>query len=281
MRRCGMAALVIAAAMIAAACSGTDDDTRTIEFRIDDDIAALFTDAGVDGTFVAREVGTDVTVGHDRERAAEPRLPASTFKILNSLVILESGVLSSVDEIVAWDGVERGVDAWNRDHSLRTGIEVSVVWMYQRLAAEVGAERMAELVAEAGYGNAETGPDVTEFWLRGDLRISPIEQLEFLERLVLDDLPFESEHQAAVRDIIVRERGDGWTWSHKTGTALAASPTLGWLVGTASYDGRRWVFALNLDLSDVGDVGTQIDPQVRLTIARDALGLLGALPPTS
>ena len=168
--------------------------------------------------------------------------------------------MASVDEEVAWDGVEREVPSWNRDHSLRSGIEVSAVWMYQLVAAEVGARRMAEFVAGTGYGNAETGPNVTEFWLRGDLRISPLEQLDFLERLVTDDLPFAPEHQAAVRDIIVRERGDDWTWSHKTGTALAATPTLGWLVGTTSFDDRDWVFALNLDLGSVDDVGAQIDP---------------------
>ena len=150
--------------------------------------------------------------------------------------------------------------------------------MYQQLAAEVGAERMHELVAAADYGNGETGPDVTEFWLRGDVRISPLEQLDFLEELATGDLPFEPEHQAAVRDILVREQGDDWTWSHKTGTALSESVTLGWLVGITSYDDRDWVFALNLDLGPVDDIAGQIDPQVRITLARDALQLLGALP---
>ena len=260
------------------ACSGVDETTRELTFRVDDEIAALFDGAGVDGTFAAREVGGDAIFGHDPERAAEGRLPASTFKIFNSLAILESGVLATVDETVAWDGVVRPVDSWNRDHSLRSGIEVSAVWMYQHLAAEVGADRMQELVADAGYGNGETGPDVTEFWLRGDVRISPLEQLDFLEELVTNSLPFEPRHQAAVRDILVRERGDGWTWSHKTGTSLTATPTLGWLVGTTSFDDREWVFALNLDLGSVDDVGTQIDPQIRIAIARNALELLGALP---
>ena len=267
-------AAILTGVALVAACGG---DTRS-SLEADDRISTLFEDAGVTGTFVAREVGAEATVGHDLDRADERRLPASTFKILNSLVALESGVVASVDEEVAWDGVEREVPSWNRDHSLRSGIEVSAVWMYQLVAAEVGARRMAEFVAGTGYGNAETGPNVTEFWLRGDLRISPLEQLDFLERLVTDDLPFAPEHQAAVRDIIVRERGDDWTWSHKTGTALAATPTLGWLVGTTSFDDRDWVFALNLDLGSVDDVGAQIDPQIRITIARDALELLGALP---
>ncbi len=274
MRRRRAAAIALVATVLPAACDGGDDE----QVRTDDDIAALFADAGVDGTFVAREVGTDVTIGHAPARAAEPRLPASTFKIFNSLVILESGVRSSVDDIVPWDGVTRGIPSWNRDHSLRTGIEVSAVWMYQLLASEVGADRMRELVEAADYGNALTGPDVTDFWLRGDIRISPLEQLDFLERLVTGDLPFRDEHIAAVREIIVREQAEDWTWSHKTGTALAGSPTLGWLVGSTAYDGREWVFAMNLDLERPDDVGSQIDPQIRITLARRALEVLGALP---
>ena len=275
----------IAVVLILAACSGTDSTTSGDPVAVNTEapwIGELFADAGAIGTFAAREVGTDETIVHDLDRAAAARLPASTFKILNSLIILETGVLSSVDEVVAWDGVMRDIDVWNRDHTLRTGIEVSAVWMYQQLAREVGSERMRSLVRAAGYGNADAGPVIDDFWLRGDLRISPLEQLDFLERLATGDLPFDAEHVDAVRDILVRESGAGWVWSHKTGTASAEEPVLGWLVGLATHDDTTWVFALNLDLETVGDDGVvgQIDPQLRLQLAREILVELGALGPS-
>jgi beta-lactamase class D len=194
------------------------------------------------------------------------------------LIILETGTVADVDEIVEWDGVQRDVPEWNRDHGLRTAIEFSAVWVYQELARRVGEEAMSELVAAAGYGNADIAGGIDQFWLDGDLRISPLEQVDFLGRLVDDDLPFSKENMAAVREIMVRESGDGWSWSHKTGTALSEDPVLGWLVGTTEYGGSTWIFAMNLDLGTV-DVPSQIDPQVRQQITRTILVAEGALPP--
>ncbi len=237
-----------------------------------DEFAARFAAAGVDGTFIVRRSSDARTLTHDPERAAEARLPASTFKVMNSLIILEAGVVADVDETVPWDGVTRRLSEWNRDHSLRTGIEVSALWMYQELARQVGLEAMAAALAESGYGNADVGGGVDRFWLDGGLRISPEEQVVMLERLLADDLPFEARHQAAVREILVRETGDGWIWAHKTGWAVAPEPELGWLVGWTEFDGDEHVFALNVDLV------SGVDPAVRLDLARELLVLAGALP---
>lgn len=253
-----------------------ESDTIDVDER--DDWGEVFAEEGVVGTFALREVGASMTAVWDPTRASTPRLPASTFKILNSMIILQTGVLSDVDEVVEWDGVQRSVPEWNRDHSLRTGIEVSAVWAYQELARRVGDDAMASWVDEAGYGNRDIGGGIDQFWLRGDLRISPFEQLDFLERMVTGDLAFDDEVVGQVCEIIVRDQGDGWTWSHKTGTALGEEPPLGWLVGTAENDGRTWVFAMNLDLDGVDGPSGQLDPLVRQRIARTILEAEGALP---
>lgn len=239
---------------------------------------AVFAAQDVAGTIAVHEIDSDHIDVYAPTRAAEPRIPASTFKILNSLIILETGALPSADELVTWDGVERQVEVWNQDHSLRSGIEVSAVWMYQQMAREVGEEQMSFWVSEAGYGNADIGGGIDQFWLSGDLRISPLEQIDFLTRMVEGGLPFSDETVAAVRDILVRESGDGWAWSHKTGTSLSSTPDLGWLVGIAENEDRTWVFALNVDLEPVVDVETQLNPRARQDIARTILEMEGALP---
>ena len=137
---------------------------------------------------------------------------------------------------------------------------------------------MSEWVERAAYGNRQIGGGIDQFWLTGDLRISPIEQLDFLERFVTDELPFRPEVVAAVGDILVREQGEGWAWSHKTGTALAEEPQLGWLVGITEHDDRTFVFAMNLDLAPVTDVDTQLDPELRQRLARRILEHEAALP---
>ena len=263
-------------ATVLTGCSSSDGSAPGVVER--PEWGEAFAAEGVAGTFVLREVGADTTYVWNPQRAEEPRRPASTFKILNSLIILETGVLTDVDDAVAWDGTDHGLDIWNRDHSLRTGIEVSAVWAYQELARQVGPDDMARLVAAAGYGNADIGGAIDRFWLDGDLRISPLEQLDFLERLLTDDLPFRAEHAAAMREILVREVDAGWTWRHKTGTALAEDPTLGWLVGTSHYDGRAFVFAMNIDLAPIDGVESQIDPLVRQLLTLEILAAEGAAP---
>lgn len=269
-----------ATSTIDSAAAAADSTTETAEATIEErpDWAAVFDAAGVEGTFALREVGSGRTEVLDLTRATTQRRPASTFKILNSLVILETGTLPDVDTAVPWDGTEREVASWNQDHTLRSGIEVSAVWMFQEMARRIGEPTMNDWVAAADYGNADIGGGIDRFWLDGDLRISPVEQLDVLERLLTDDLPFDPDVQAQVRDIIVRESGDGWSWSHKTGTALVEDPALGWLVGATEHDGRRWVFAMNVDLGTIEGVGGLIDTPVRQDVTRQILVSEGALP---
>ncbi len=285
MRSLRAVAVLVVLAATAAACSASDEVGAPGDAGpagptvvVEDEWGAWFAEADVQGTFVLTEVGTDTVRVWDEVRAAEPRRPASTFKILNSMIILETNTLADVDAIVPWDDVDRGIESWNRDHSLRTGIEVSAVWLYQHLAREIGAPTMGEWVDRAGYGNGDIGGGIDRFWLDGDLRISPLEQVEFLERFVAGGLPFRTDVTEAVADILVREEGPGWRWSHKTGTALTEEPDLGWLVGTTEFDGRRFVFAMNLDLESETSVDTQLDPEVRQRLARRILEAAGALP---
>ncbi len=256
----------------------TTGDTDPIEIVEHPAWASRFDAEGTVGTFVARRIGDPSWHVVDVDRAGRREIPASTFKILNSLIILETGVVDDVDDVLEWDGVNRGLDAWDRDQTMRHAIEFSAVWAYQHWARGVGLDRMRAAVDEVGYGNADIGEVVDRFWLDGPLRISAIEQVEFLERLADGELPFATDVQASVREILVRSSGLEWSWSHKTGTSLSSDPPLGWLVGLTEFDDERWAFALHLDLPPVGDVGTQLSPTVRTSIARELLVELGALP---
>ena len=249
-----------------------------VEIVVHTEWESQFEDAGVVGTFVLHRLESDVVDVGGSNRWSERFTPASTFKIINSLIALDTGVISTVDEIVTWDGVERDVDVWNQDQSLRTAIEFSAVWVYQDLARRVGSERMQRLVSEVDYGNSDIGGPIDSFWLRGDLRISAIEQVDVLARLMVDGLPFDPADQASVREILVREAGPDWVWGHKTGTALAEEPVIGWLVGFTEFDGASWVFALNVDLPVDPDLAAQINPEYRVSIAREILASAGALP---
>src|SRR5690606_19074699 len=151
------------------------------------DLAPLFGD--VQGTFVLLDLQTGERVVHDAERARTGFIPASTFKIPNTLIALETGVASGAEFFLAWDSVaapreDWWPDAWARDNTLRTALPASVVWFYQELARRIGAERMHEYLERFGYGNRDISGGIDQFWLTGGLRISAEEQVDFLRRFL-------------------------------------------------------------------------------------------------
>jgi beta-lactamase class D len=151
--------------------------------EIREDLAKRFADAGTVGTFVGYKIDDYLVIASDKDRSGEGMLPASTFKIPNSIIALETGVVADPDkDVFKWDGVVRSIEAWNRDHTMRSAIAASVVPVYQEIARRIGQERMQKYVDLFEYGNRDIGGGIDQFWLTGNLRIDPIEQIDFVDR---------------------------------------------------------------------------------------------------
>ncbi|HWW46690.1 MAG TPA: class D beta-lactamase [Xanthobacteraceae bacterium] len=244
--------------------------------EIDDRLAQVFRDAGTDGTFVAYDAEARTLVASDPVRWAKAMLPASTFKIPNSLIALETGVVGDPDkDLFKWDGVTRPFPDWNKDHTLRSAMAASAVPVYQEIARRIGAERMQRFVDELGYGNKNIGGRIDRFWLDGDMRISAVEQIDFLDRLRRGVLPLSARSQQLTRDILpVTQAGDSVIRA-KTGLVgvdeRATATDIGWLVGWAETGARWTVFALNLDIRERRHIAA------RMPLAQKSLRLLGAI----
>ena len=198
--------------------------------------------------FVLLDPRTGESTRNDDERCAERLPPCSTFKVPNSLIGLETGVIPNAEFVLPWDGRERSRQVLNRDHSLRTALADSVVWYYQELARRVGLEAMQRHVSSIPYGNEDLSGGLTEFWLGSSLRISADEQVEFLRRLTAGDLPFSDRSMRIVRDLLVVDRGDGWILHGKTGSCrLEGGRSLGWFVGWVERGAGIHVFACNVE----------------------------------
>lgn len=217
-------------------------------------LAQPFQDLKVKGSIVIYDLKQSRTYQHNPARNTQPFLPASTFKILNSLIALDTEVIANELSILTWDGVERSIPTWNRDLNLQTAFKVSAVWFYQVLARRIGYQRMQQWVAKIGYGNQSIGAadDIDTFWLTGDLRISPTEQIQFLQRLYRNELPFSDRAIATVKDIMLVEQTPEYTIRAKTGWALA--PGIGWYVGYVERNDNVYFFATNLDIRDQKDL---------------------------
>ena len=236
------------------------------EFR--EDLAKRFFDLGTEGTFVGYKVEDYLIIASDKVRSGDGKLPASTFKIPNSIIALETGVVVDPDkDVFKWDGVTRSIEAWNKDHTLRSAIAASAVPVYQEIARRIGPERMQKYLDLFEYGNRNIGGGIDQFWLTGELRIDPIQQIDFIDRLRRGVLPVSKRSQELVRDILpVTKVGDA-TIRAKSGLlgAEQGKPSLGWMVGWAEKGNQQTVFAMNMDVKDPSQI------PARMTVTQQCL----------
>ncbi len=163
-----------------------------------------FQDFGREGSILIYDSKNNRIYQHNPQRNATAIAPASTFKIFNALVALETGVVPDDVAVLTWDGIHREIDAWNHDTNLRQAFKDSTVWFYQVLARRAGYERMQQFINKVGYGNRQIGTaaDIDRFWLQQQiLQITPKEQIKFLQRLYQGDLPFSQRTINLVKDI--------------------------------------------------------------------------------
>jgi beta-lactamase class D len=220
----------------------------------DAEIASLFSDAGVEGTIVIATLDGSQRYVHNETRA-ERRFPvASTFKIFNTLIALEEGALSGLDEVLGWDGRVHDFPDWNRDHTIKSAYAVSCVWCYQELARRIGGERYRAHLARAGYGRLQEPFDGTAFWLDGSLTISAEEQVAFLRQVILQTLPYQASSYAGLREVMLMEQGEDYSVRAKTGWAARSTPQIGWYVGYIEKPGAIWIFAMNIDMRGKADL---------------------------
>ncbi len=271
-----------ALAVLAAAAlpRGAHADVAPQRSEIRDSLARRFTDAGTVGTFVGYKTDDYLIVASDAVRSGAAILPASTFKIANSLIALDTGVVADPDQdVFKWDGVSRAFPDWNKDHTLRSAIAASAVPVYQEIARRIGAERMQRYVNLLDYGNRDIGGGIDRFWLTGAMRIDPMQQIDFLDRLRRGALPVAKRAQDLTRDILPVEKAGAAVIRYKTGlvgvddhtAAGEARPSIGWLVGWAETAREQTVFALNLDIRDPRHTAA------RMPLAKQLLSDIGAI----
>jgi beta-lactamase class D len=242
------------------------------EWQENEALAQIFKQRGLQGTFVLYDVAGDRLIGHNRTRAQIRYIPASTFKIPNSLIGLAAGTVKNVDEVLPYGGKPQPIKAWEQDMSLRDAIRISNVPVYQELARRTGLARMRQGVATLQYGNGEIGAMVDNFWLQGPLKISAIEQAGFLARFGQLQLPLSRPVQLAVREILFVESGDNWALYGKTGWATTYKPQIGWWVGWVQKGDEIYAFALNIDMPSM------VDAPKRIELGKACLTALGVLP---
>lgn len=219
------------------------------------DLNAVFRDAGFSGAMSVYDVADNHLILVNKPRAIQPLVPASTFKIANSLIALEVGVVADENEMIPYGGKPQPVKAWQKNMSMRDALPISAVPIYQELARRIGLKKYADWLSKLNYGNRRTGTNVETFWLVGPLKISAVEQSKFNASLATGALNASSRSQRIVREILRLEQGDGYELFGKTGW----DRKVGWWSGWVERDGRVYAFALNMDMPNITDAPKRIE----------------------
>lgn len=238
----------------------------------DEALAKLFARHGVDGTIVIAPLHRGQAFIHNDSRASRRISPASTFKILNTLIAVEEKAIAGKDSLLKWDGHQYEIQDWNHDQTLESAFKVSCVWCFQQLARQVGAENYRKYLRGSAYGILHEPFDETTFWLDGSLQISAIGQVEFLKKLYQRKLRFSAPSYETLRQIMLAERTPDFAIWAKTGWAARVQPQVGWYVGYVETPKAAWFFALNMDILDAADL------PLRQKLTREALRLKGVIP---
>jgi beta-lactamase class D len=221
--------------------------------EIRDDFKKYYDQFHVEGSFVLYDPQADRYIFYNQDQFKQPFSPASTFKICNSLIGLETGVIKDENFVIPWDSVTRQNPKWNSDQDLKTAFQNSTVWYYQEVARRVGGKQMKYWLDKVNYGNADTSGGIDKFWLTGGLRISPQQQIDFLKRLHDNQLPFSQRSMDIVKKIMITKETPGYVVRAKTGWGGQDNKDIGWYVGYLETKNRVYYFANCIQSEDVNN----------------------------
>lgn len=215
------------------------------------DFKKYYDQFNVEGSFVLYDPQTDKYIFYNQVQFEQTFSPSSTYKICNSLIGLETGVIKDENFVIRWDSLIRQNPNWNSDHDLKAAFGNSTVWYYQELARRVGGKQMKYLLDKANYGNADTSGGIDKFWLTGGLRISPKQQIDFLKRLHDYQLPFSKRSVDIVKNIMIAKDTLDYIVRAKTGWGGQDNKDVGWYVGYLEKKDKVYYFANCIQSTDL------------------------------
>lgn len=215
------------------------------------DFKKYFDSCSVQGSIVTYDYNNNQWIVSDTIGIKKETLPASTFKIINLLIALETNTIKDENEIVEWVGKTDTIKYGYRpdiyhDMTIKEAFEVSAGWVFIELAKKIGIEKYMKYLALCNYGNQNfTQPDI-DFWNFGRFGISPMNQVEFLKHLYDEKLPFTKRNMAIVKRVMVSEQTETFTLRSKTGWTRDNNINTGWWIGYIETKKGPFIFATRL-----------------------------------
>lgn len=236
---------------------------------IDNSLKKYFDEQKSEGCFALFNNGNGIFTIYNLDRYRDSAFaPASTFKIINSLIGLQTGIIKNDSMVIKWDGVVRQYPEWNQDLSMYRAFRLSAVPYYQEVARRIGKDTMQHWLDSLAYGTKTIKSRIDTFWLDNSLKITPDEELGVVKRLYFNQLPFFNTYQDAVKKAMLMEDKPTYRLWYKTGLPTKPDGTpMTWVVGWIEENRHPYFFVLNMETKD-RTVNLQ---EARMTVLRNIL----------
>lgn len=217
----------------------------------DTSLKKYFDENKADGCFGLMDNGNGKFTIYNLSRYRDSNyLPASTFKIVNSLIGLQTGKISSDSMVIKWDGIKRRTE-WDKDLTMYEAFRVSAVPYYQEVARRIGKDTMQFWLDSLSYGTKKITTKIDSFWLDNSLKIKADEQLGLVKELYFDKLPFHKYNQEIVKKAMLFENNSNYKLAYKTGWGFnEKGHNIGWVVGWIEENQHPYFFVLNIESAD-------------------------------
>ncbi|GAC1417251.1 MAG: OXA-48 family carbapenem-hydrolyzing class D beta-lactamase OXA-54 [Flavisolibacter sp.] len=217
--------------------------------EIDNSLGNYFKQNQVEGCFALLNNNSgDFTIFNLNRYKDSAFLPASTFKIVNALIGLQTGVISSDTMLIKWDGIVRSIPEWNKDLRMQEAFRISAVPYFQEVARRIGRPTLQHWLDTIAYGTKKIRGPIDSFWLNNSLKITPDEQMGLVKKLYFNQLPFNRLNQEIVKRAMVFEDKTAYKLSYKTGKGLKENgELLGWVMGYIEENKHPYFFVLNIE----------------------------------
>lgn len=191
--------------------------------------------------------------------------PASSFKIVLSLMGYDAGVLQD-EQNPTWnfqEGYDDFLESWKSPQNPQTWIKSSCIWYSKIIASKLGIETIHHHLSLFEYGNQDLsaglvppGP-INPAWVSSSLKISPKEQVEFVQKMIQGRLPVSSNALQMTRNLLFKEEmPQGWKLFGKTALGSTVDENgkklkVRWFVGWVENDQDFFPFAYLLQEQEI------------------------------
>lgn len=224
-------------------------EARNVGTRIySQEFQSILDNTKLEGSILIYDFQKDSYYSNDFEWANTGKLPASTYKIPNSIIALETGIVENDRTVLKWDGEPRALSIWEQDLKFRQAFQFSCVPCYQNIARRIGSDKMNDYLARLEYGDMKVATsNIDMFWLEGDSKINQFQQINFLKRLYQKKLPISKRTDTIMRRLMVIEENETYTLSGKTGWSISKGNNNGWFVGYIEKENSVYFFSSNVE----------------------------------